>query len=164
MRYFISLFLVIFLAGCGQNLSSQQTRPDKLTFPPLEFHFPEVAQQQLLSGMKLYFKEDHELPLINISLLVEGGSIYDSLHKTGLSQFFSQSLSTGGTENLSPQQLESELEAMAAILSVSSSRYGYEIDLSLNRQDLKRGIEILTDLLRHPRFDPQRVELVRAQM
>lgn len=164
MRYFISLLLIVSLAGCGQNLLSQQTRPDKLTFPPLEFHFPEVAQQQLPSGVKLYFKEDHELPLINISLLVEGGSIYDSLDKTGLSQFFSQSLSTGGTESLSPQQLESELEAMAAILSVSSSRYGYEIDLSLNRQDLKRGIEILTDLLRHPRFDPQRVELVRAQM
>jgi zinc protease len=164
MRYFISLFLVIFLAGCGQNLSSQQTRPDKLTFPPLEFHFPEVVQQQLPSGAKLYFKEDHELPLVNITLLVEGGSIYDPLDKTGLSQFFAQSLSTGGTESLSPQQLESELEAMAAVLSVSSSRYGYEIDLSLNRQDLKRGIEILTDLLRYPRFDPQRVELVRAQM
>ncbi len=164
MRYFISLLVIILLAGCGQNLLSQQTRPDQLSFPPLEFNFPEVTKQQLPSGVKLYFKEDHELPLVDISLLVEGGSVYDPLDKTGLSDFFAQSLSTGGTESLLPQQLESELEAMAAILTVSSSRYGYEINLSLNRQDLKRGIEILTDLLRHPRFDPQRMELVRAQM
>jgi len=164
MRYFLYLLLILLLSGCGQQRLSQQERPDNLTFPPLEFHFPEVAQQQLTSGVKLYLKEDHELPLVNLSLLVEGGSIYDPLDKTGLSQFFAQSLSTGGTEKLSPQQLESELEAMAAILTVSSSTYGYEIDLSLNQQDLSRGIEILAELLRYPRFDPERMELVRAQM
>jgi len=114
--------------------------------------------------MRLYLKEDNELPLIELTLLVEGGSIYDPLDKTGLSQFFCQSLSTGGTENLTPTQLEAELEAMAAILTVSSSSYGYEINLSLNQEDLERGIAILADLLRQPRFDAERMELVRTEM
>ena len=164
MRYLLYVLIMVLLSGCGQTMLSQQERPDDLTFPPLEFHFPEVAQQRLESGAKLYLKEDHELPLVNLTLLVEGGSVYDPQDKTGLSQFFAQSLSTGGTANLTPQQLEVELEAMAAILTVSSSRYGYTIDLSLNRQDLQRGIEILGDLLHHPRFDSARMELVRSQM
>ncbi len=164
MRYFFYLLVIILFSGCSQTTLSQVKRPDELTFPPLEFHFPEIEQQRLSSGAKLYLKEDHELPLVNLTVLIEGGSIYDPLDKTGLSQFFAQSLSTGGTENLSPQQLEKELDAMAAILTVSSSRYGYEIDLSLNRQDLQRGIEILGELLRQPRFDKQRMELVRAQL
>ncbi len=164
MRYFCYLIVVFLLSSCSQNLFSGQVRPDDLNFPTLEFVFPEVVQQQLTNGMKLYVKEDHELPLIELSLLVEGGSIYDPLDKTGLSQFFAQTLSTGGTENLSPAKLEAELEAMAAILTVSSSSYSYEIDLSLHRQDLDRGIEILVDLLRRPRFDAERMELVRTQM
>lgn len=164
MRYFIYLLVIVLFSGCSQASLSQVKRPDELTFPPLKFHFPEITQQRLSSGARLYLKEDHELPLVNLTVLVEGGSIYDPLNKTGLSQFFAQSLSTGGTENLAPQQLEEELDAMAAILTVSSSRYGYEIELSLNRQDLQRGIEILGELLRHPRFDKQRMELVRAQL
>ena len=164
MRYFCYLLVVVLLAGCGQNFLSKQVRPDDLTFPPLEFIFPEVAQLQLANGMKIYLEEDHELPLVELTLLVEGGSIYDPLEKTGLSQFFAKTLSTGGTENLSPVELEAELEAMAAILTVSSSAYGYEIDLSLNQKDLSRGIEILADLLRRPRFDVERMELVRSQM
>ena len=164
MRYFYYLLMIVLLSGCGQNLFNQQARPDDLSFPPLEFVFPEVSQQQLTNGMKLYLKEDHELPLIELSLLVEGGSIFDPPEKTGLSQFFSQAMSTGGTKKQTPAELETELEAMAAILTISSSSYGYEIELSLNQKDLHRGIEILADLLRQPRFDTERVELVRTQM
>ncbi len=164
MRYIYYFLVVIFFSGCGQNFFNQPVRPDALSFPPLEFTFPEVVQQQLANGMRLYLKEDHELPLVELTLLVEGGSIYDPLDKTGLSQFFAKTLSTGGTENLTPVELEEELEAIAAILVVSSSSYGYRIDLSLNRKDLERGIEILADLLHHPRFDTERMELVRSQM
>ncbi len=162
-KLLIFLFLVV-LAGCTQPLVKQSVRPDQLTFPPLKFKFPEVAQQQLDNGLKVYLKEDHELPLVELTVLVEGGSIYDPLGKTGLSQFFARTLSTGGTLQTPPAKLEAELEAMAAQLSVSSSLYSYEIDLSLNRQDLNRGIEILAELLRQPRFDSKRMELVRAQM
>ncbi|MCF6267872.1 MAG: insulinase family protein [Desulfuromusa sp.] len=164
MRYFIYLFFILLLSGCSHGFLSKQVRPDDLTFPPLVFSFPDVAQQQLSNGMKLYLKEDHELPLVELTILVEGGSIHDPLDKTGLSEFFAKTLSTGGTEKFTPSELEAKLEAMAAILTVSSSSYGYEIDLSLNRQDLESGIEILADLLRRPRFDTARMELVRTRM
>jgi len=164
MRYFIYLLTFVLLAGCSHNLFTSQVRPDQLRFPPLEFHFPEVTQQELKNGMKLYLKEDHELPLVELTLLVDGGSIYDPLEQTGLSQFFAQTLSTGGTLRLTPAALEGELEELAAILTVSSSFYGYEINLSLNRDDLQRGVEILADLVQRPRFDPERMELVRRQM
>ena len=164
MRYFIYLIMGIVLAGCGSNLLSQSSRPDQLQFLPLEFSFPTVSQQQLTNGIKLYLREDHELPLVELTLMVEGGSIYDPLEKTGLAQFFAQVLSTGGAGDLTPLALEVELEAMAAILSVSSSSYGYQINLSMNRADLQRGLEILTALIRRPRFDSARMELVRTQM
>jgi len=164
MKKLLIIITVLLLSGCGHTFFSQNVRPDQLEFPPLNFKFPQVAKQTLANGVKVYVKEDHELPLVELTVLVEGGGIYDPLDKTGLSDFFAQTLSTGGTEQSTPEDLETELENMAAELSVSSSLYSYEIDISLNREDLSRGIEILAELLRQPRFDKTRMELVRSQM
>ena len=164
MRLFFYLLVVLLVVGCGHNFVDKQIRPDHLSFPALEFSFPAVVQQQLANGIKLYLQEDHELPLVELTLMIEGGSIHDSLKKTGLSQLFAETLGTGGAGELSPAELEAELEAMAAKMSVSSSSYCYEVDLSLHRRDLQRGIEILADMLRRPRFDAKRVELARKQL
>ncbi len=164
LYYLIIILLVGTLTGCGQYSLNQPVRPDTLIYQPLEFTFPEVAQQQLSNGMKVYLQEDHELPLVELTLLIEGGDIYDPLEQTGLSQFFAQMLSAGGAGSMTPSAFEAELEAMAAILSVSSSTYGYEISLSLNRADLQRGVEMLATLIRQPRFDVERMELIRTQM
>src|SRR6056297_2847426 len=114
--------------------------------------------------MKFYLQEDHELPLVDITLMIEGGSIYDPAAKTGLSKLFAQALATGGTVNMSAAQLETELEAMAATLAVSSSNYSYQVDLSLHREDLPRILDILAELLRQPGFDEERLELARKQL
>ena len=159
------IFLFALLTGCATPMVTPQlVRPDQLEFPPLAFHFPEIENEQLANGFKVYLKEDHELPLVEFTLLVGGGSIQDPLDKTGLSQLFAAALETGGAGNASAAELEAELEAMAAELSVSSSAYSYQVDLSLHRRDLQRGIEILADLLQRPRFDAARLELARSQM
>ena len=164
MRWSIVILLVTLLSGCGQNFFVGQPRPDQLTFPPLKFTFPKVAEQQLSNGARVYMKEDHELPLVDLTLMVEGGSIYDPLDKTGLSQLFANTLATGGAGDMSPQQLESELEAMAASFNVSSSDYCYQIDLSLHRSDLQRGLQILAMVLRSPRFDQSRFTLAQERL
>jgi zinc protease len=155
----------ILLVGCTTtSVAPQLVRPDQLEFPPLHFNFPQLEKDVLPNGFKVYLKEDHELPLVELTLLIGGGSIQDPLDKIGLSQLFATVLETGGAGAATPAQLETELDAMAAELSVSSSSYCYQIDLSLNRRDLRRGIEILADLLLRPRFDAERLELARSQM
>jgi zinc protease len=156
--------LLILLTACVGTATVPQVRPDQLSFPPLQFNFPAVEKQQLDNGIKLYLKEDHELPLVELTLTIAGGSIHDPPGKTGLSHLFAELLETGGAGDLSPAELETELEGMAAELSVSSSTYSYQIDLSLQQRDLQRGIEILSDLLRRPRFDEARLELSRKQL
>ncbi len=164
MKLVAYILAVCLLAGCLPNSSVVQKRPDQLTFPPLQFHFPDVGVERLVDGARLYLKEDHELPLVNLTLMVEGGSIYDPLDKTGLSALFARTLATGGTRNSSADQVERELEGMAAALSVESGLYGYTVNLAVHRDDLSRSLEILTDLLRDPAFDQTRFELARQQL
>ncbi len=163
MMRLLLVVVLLLLAGCQPQLV-QQVRPDQLSFPELEFNFPQVEKRQLTNGMKLYLKEDHELPLVDVTLSIAGGAIEVPLEKTGLAQLFAATLETGGAGDLSPEQLEAELEAMAAELSIGSSTYRYTVDLSLHQQDLARGVEILADLLRRPRFDEKRFELARKQL
>ncbi len=165
MKSFVYIVMVVVLSGCLPSAIVQNDpRPDELTFPPLEFSFPTVMVDQLTDGAHLYVKEDHEIPLVNLTLTVEGGSIYDPLEKTGLSALFAHVLTTGGSRSISAEQVEAELEQMAASLSVDSNLYGYTIGLSVHRDDLQRSLEILTSLLREPAFKDQRFMLARQQM
>jgi zinc protease len=155
-----AFFLLFTVATPG----SATQRPDQLTFPPLEVVFPAIAQHHTANGMRVYLMEDDELPLVDLTLMVRGGSIHDPLDKTGLSEWFAQSLETGGTSSLPPAQLEEKLDRMAAQLSVTSSSYNFQIDLSVHQRDLTRAMELLADLVRRPRFDRERVELARQQL
>jgi zinc protease len=155
---------VVLLLLVASVHAAPTQRPDQLTFPPLELVFPEISEQRTANGMTIYIKEDDELPLVDLTVMVRGGSIYDPLDKTGLSQWFAQSLETGGTALLTPAQLEEELDHMAAQLSVSSSSYSYQIDLSVHQRDVNRAMELLAELLRRPRFDQARADLARQQL
>lgn len=164
MKNTLLSFHVIFLLLVGTASAAPPQRPDQLTFPPLELVFPLISEHQTVNGMRVYLKKNDELPLVDLTLMVRGGSIYDPLEKTGLSQWLAQALETGGTALLTPAQLEEELDRMAAQLSISSSSYSFQIDLSVHQRDVNRAVELLADLLRRPRFDLERVELARQRL
>ena len=61
------------------------------------------------------------------------------------------------------EELDEELERLAANLSVSVGIESGVATLDLLKKDLDRGLTIFADVLRHPRFDAGRVELVKLQ-
>lgn len=164
MRKLWILAIVVLLISVHTAVAVSSQRPDQLTFPPLELSFPEISEYQTTNGMRLYLKADDELPLVDMTIMIRGGSIYDSTEKTGLAQLFAQALETGGTKSYTPEQFEQELDLMAAQLTVTSSSYHYQVDLSIHQRDLNKAMEILADLLRRPRFAEQRVELARQRL
>jgi zinc protease len=162
IRHYFALFCIgLLLTACAPATA---LRPDQLDFPALDFTFPTVEQQQLDNGMRLYLLPDHELPLVELSLTIGGGSSLDDPEKTGFSDLFAVLLESGGAGERTPRQLEDELERMAAELAVSRDAYTTTIGMSLRSGDLERGLAILADLLRRPRFDPQRFDLSRRQL
>ncbi|MBE0598335.1 MAG: insulinase family protein [Desulfuromonadales bacterium] len=155
----LCLLLLLALVACAPS------RPglERLTFAPLEFHPPEVEIIELPSGVRLYLKEDHELPLVEISALVGAGSISVPADETGMAGIFAALLRTGGAGERGPEELEEALERLAADLSVATETYTTGVDLSLRTEDLAPGLAILADLLRRPGFDPRRLEIARQQ-
>lgn len=164
MRAIYLTSLLVILVACSTQNSPQRPRPDAMIFPELQFEFPQVERATLDNGIEIYLKVDHDLPLVEVTTMLGGGSIFDPSDKTGLSALFVDTLQSGGAGDRSPQQLEETLENMAADLSVGSSSYAYTVEMSMRRQDLLKGFDILADVLRRPQFDQQRLEIARQKL
>lgn len=152
--------LLLLLGGCSPSLP----HPARIFTPPLHFAIPEIEPVTLKNGIRVYLKEDHELPLINLTVMASGGSIDDPEEKTGLASLLAKSLRTAGTASRSAEQVDNDLERLAADLSVSADTYALTLDLSLLADDLLGGLDLLQEVMRTPAFEPDRVELARKQL
>lgn len=159
MKRLLLLPLLLLLVSCAPSLP----RPDQLVFPPLTLQIPTIDRIDLPNGIRLYLREDHELPLVEITAMLGAGSIADPAELTGRGGLYAAVLRSGGAGERTPEALDAEVEALAANLRVAVDSYATSIDLSLQTADLEAGLGLLTDLLRRPRFAPERLELARKQ-
>lgn len=158
------MVVCLLLWSCTPATRPLPAHPDQLHYAPLVFKVPEVEKQQLGNGIRLYLQEDQELPLVSVTAVLAGGSIGDPVDKTGLTSLYATLLRTGGAGELSPAELDARLEYLAIDLGVSADSYAVTIDMSLRSADLAEGLAILADILRRPRFAPDRLALARQQM
>jgi zinc protease len=142
--------------------ASAQT-PESLHFDPLRFEPPEPRTSVLSNGIPVYLLEDHELPLVKVDVLVTQGTLHEPPEQVGLFEIMADVMRTGGTASRSPAEVDEELESMAASVELSLGReYGIAA-LDLLAEDLQQGLEIFADILRHPLFQDDRVDLRKQQ-
>jgi len=166
VRNILNLLVVLFLlAGCAAPVPESTTaqRPDHLTFPPLTFTVPHPDVVTLDNGVRLYLMEDHELPLVDVTAMVDGGAILDPADKTGLTDLFAEVLRSGGAGPYSPTQFDDRLEQIAAELGVQGDTYSVTSHLSIPSQELATGLELLVEMLRHPTLAEDKLELARRR-
>jgi zinc protease len=137
--------------------------PRTMTFQPVEFSPPEPERVVLENGMVVYLLEDHELPLVSLTVTMRTGSWLDQIDKIGLASMTGAVMRTGGGGGLSAEQVDAELEQFAGNVSIGIGRQSGSASLDVLSKDVPRGVEILADLLRRPTFEPARVELAKLQ-
>lgn len=156
---------VLTLAACSAGAATRRA-PDyrKLKYPPLrEVKVPEVTRVTLPNGMKLLLLEDHELPLVQLSARIRVGSIYEPAEKVGLADITGDVMRTGGTAAMSGDQIDEALEAMAASVETGIAEdYGWA-SLSVLKEDIDKTLGILADVLMHPAFPQDKIELTKIQ-
>ena len=154
----VVICLGLLLVACAPAMPQ---RPEQLSYPPLEFSVPDVERIELANGIRLYLKEDSELPLVQVTAMLGAGSLGAPPAAPGFDDLFATALRTGGTAVTPAAQLEERLDLLAANLGCSMGPYTTTLDLSVRRNDLAEGLAILGDLLRRPAFAPDKLELAR---
>jgi len=153
--------IVPLLSACAGNLALGD--PRQMTFKPVEFTPPEPDRVVIENGMVVYLLEDHELPLISITVTMRTGSWLDPAEKVGLASLTGTIMRTGGGGGLSSGQVDEELEQFAGDVGISIGRQSGSASLDVLSKDLKRGLQIFAGLIRTPAFEPARVELAKLQ-
>ncbi|MCX5878326.1 MAG: pitrilysin family protein [Deltaproteobacteria bacterium] len=136
---------------------------------PLSFHRQphkigyEKAETASIDGVPVFYLPDRVFPLIDLTLLVKAGSVDLSDTKTGLTQIFNDTLILGGTATYSPQELAMTLDENAIRLSVSVSEEDTVLRLSTMKQDWEKGLDLLGEIITHPRFEGAIIQVAKDQ-
>jgi predicted Zn-dependent peptidase len=160
---FLVLASVATAAAAPAQDEDLYKHPRDMKFPPLSFTPPQVSRAYLQNGMTLFLLEDPELPLINLSVLVRTGSIYDPAEKAGLAKLTAAVMRNGGTEGRSPKEINEALEAMAAHLEFGMGRESGTGSLSVQKKDFPKALAIFSELLMRPAFREEQLDLAKKQ-
>lgn len=126
-----------------------------------EFHPQEPKRIQLENGMVIFLQEDHELPLIDGTAFVRGGSTSEPAGKIGLVSIYGGSWRTGGTKSKTGDQLDDELEARAARIEAGGGVDTTSLSLSCLKGDFDLVLGDFIDVLRNPEFRDDKIEIAK---
>ncbi len=171
-RYAAFLLLTTFACKSIAEVRAQTAieqipaHPREIKYPPLDYSPPKPSdyRQVLAGGVVGYFVEDHDLPLINISLTIRVGSYLDPAGKEGLASAVGSQLRAGGTAKYTADQFDEEADFLAANISSSIGATSGRASVNFLSKDIDKSLELFFEMLRSPAFQKDRLELYRSQM
>jgi len=136
-----------------------------LVYPPLHaMAIPAVETVTLPNGMKVYLLEDHELPLVQGAARIRTGNLFDPPEKIGLATLTGMVLRTGGTHAKTGEQLDEELESMAASVESEIGEGFGSVTFSCLKENLDPVLADFHDVLTAPEFSQDKLDLARTGM
>jgi zinc protease len=144
--------------------TSQATNWKQIPVPPLPAFKPPLPKRiQLSNGMVIFLQEDHELPLIDATARIRGGSSNEPAAKIGLVGMFGEVWRTGGTKSQTGDQLDDFLEVRAAKVETNAGADSTSISLACLKGDFDDVFNVFVDLLQHPEFRADKLDIAQKQ-
>jgi zinc protease len=159
-----TLLLALGLSLCGAApAAAQVANVDQLRYPPLPaFDIPQPRRVVLPNGMVVMLVEDHELPLVDGVALIHTGARLEPADKAGLAELTGEVLRSGGTATMSGDALDDYLEGKAASIETSIDDDLGQASLSCLKGDFPAVLKVFAEVLRHPAFAADRLEVART--
>ena len=136
----------------------------KVPIPPLhQFKPQEPRRVELPNGMVIFLQEDHELPLIDGTIRIRGGSREEPADKVGMISLYADVWRTGGTKSKTGDELDDFLEAHAARVEASDSADSTFLSWSSLKENYDQVFPVVLDLLENPEFRQDKIDLAKQQ-
>lgn len=136
----------------------------QVAVPPLHKFTPQQPHRfELPNGMVVFLQEDHELPIINGTLRIRGGSRDEPADKAGLNAMYSEVWRTGGTKSKTGDQLDDFLESHAARVETSAGPDSTFLSWNSLKENFEQVFPVVLDVLQNPEFRADKIDLARKQ-
>lgn len=125
---------------------------------------PSVQQITSPNGLNAWVINDKFLPIISLKISFKNsGSAFDPAGIEGLAMLVSSTLDEGVGE-MDSQAYNKKLEELATSISFNQTNDRFSISITCLTENLRPSLEILKNILNHPRFDDDAVERVKGQI
>jgi len=164
-RSLILLSMVALLSAAVPRAAAQAADWQQITIPPLPaFHPQQPKRFELQNGMVVFLQEDHELPIIDGTARIRGGSRSEPANEVGMLDMYGEVWRTGGTKAQTGDQLDDYLEIRAAKVETGSTVDSTTISWSCLKGDFDDVFKAFNDLLREPEFRADKLDLAQKEM
>ena len=150
------------LAVASPALAAKRPHPTKLSYPSVKLTTPQAAEISLSNGLAGFLLEDHEIPVVDVVILVK--TYFPDRSKYGLNGMAQWVIRNGGTATWPGDKLSDELEFLAASVEVSGGDLNTTFSFNCIKKDLPRVLEIFSDLIMNPVFPEEKIEMRRNTM
>ena len=150
-------------AGLWSAESALPKHPSELKYSKLTFDPPQAAQyrHELPHGAAAYLVEDHQLPLINLSVSIRTGGYLVPEEHAGLASMTGSQMRAGGTKTMPAREFDEEAAFLASQISSSIGGTSGGAGLDCLKQNLDASLKMYFDMLKNPGFEAERLELAR---
>ena len=157
-RKIAALILILFTLALGARLKD----PRAMEFPArLEFTPHQVERFRLSNGIEVFFAEDHEFPVVDISFLIQAGERRVGADQAGLADILGDLVVQGGSKVVPKRAFEDSLETLGASFTGSTGAEQASFTLHLLSEHIPYLLPLVVEAIREPALPEEQLELVK---
>ena len=124
-----------------------------------------IQHWQTASGSEVYFVENHDLPIVDLSVNFAAGSVRDTAEKSGVAGI-TRYLMTLGAAGMSDEKISNKMADVGAILGgdFDADRAGFKLRTLSSEREKTQALEVFTKILQQPDFPESVLEREKARI
>jgi len=124
-----------------------------------------IQHWQTPSGARVYFVENRDLPMLDVSVEFPGGAAHDTAEKAGAAAMTNRLLSTGA-DGLSEDDIARRMADVGALLGgrFDTDRAGFALRTLSSSRERRQALDVMTRVLRSPTFPQEVLEREKVRL
>jgi zinc protease len=124
---------------------------------------PPVWRSSLPNGMNVLGIEHNELPLVQYSLVIQGGHLLDPEDKSGVAGLLATMLMEG-TADKTPEELEEAIDMLGATIRINAALESITVSVNCLSRNLDQTTELVREILLEPGWDEKEFEIAKMKV
>jgi zinc protease len=125
-----------------------------------KINLPPVTRVSWPNGVKVILMEYHRAPTLSVTALFPGGASLDPAGKIGVASMTAD-LMRKGTDTRTAPQIAEQIDFLGGSLGAAAGNDSLVVSLGVLAKDTKTGLDLFTDIIRHPTFPAEELERER---
>jgi len=127
-----------------------------------EVKFPAIARSQTQNGLELDTVELHQLPVVDLKLVIRSGSAADPESMPGLAHLTAAMLKEG-TQKKSSQKLAEAIDYLGAHLNIGNDSDRLYVEIKALSEQFVEALELLGEIAQKPAFDKGELDKLKKR-